>query len=564
MKGPQSLYLSVLAHNRLSGYVERSLGGQGTLNGLIGFIEERGMALLNYANVVADDHAANRHFIDLTLLQQHELRRPLTTYMQTWDAFADALPWFEENPVAAHLAGMHPLLEFPSLWDASFTIRDRPRHRLEAQATGLGATIEAIREPYVGPTSMNAGRDTRWTVARPIFGRDRIDFVTADRQAPISVYLDTSTHQHFYRAFGNSFFARLEHALITMLEDPEATLDIEHAALFLEFGPDAVDLDELTRAAREIASTYAERDMPPTTAGRSESVVAAHAKQMGYTSLDDATLLQRGLALLYLRQRDIERTIGYDTWHMTPDVSEETLATLHLGNRLGLIDGSDLRLLPYRITTALLEQFGITEIAPTRMNAFRFMAGSGINNVSQGHLDRFSNAVDFHMWELYTLYARQCLGIAADEALRTSHQTLATLAEGDLFPRVGAIEAFTGSRVGKTADGRWQLKRGRKELVTLDHAAFLQVGETLRRLVPLRDPVTVAGDSDSSCEEPRKDSAPAPYSYPVSPDIIDTALQSLTVHGEASAHRALDTELRKMTPQPQTSRVASRRTRAPA
>ena len=549
MKGPQSLYLSTIAHNRLLGYVERALDGTGTLNGLFGFIEDQTMEMLNGNSDVPFRHPANELFLELTMLEQHELRRPITSYAKIWDQFADALPWYADNPTGAHVLALEPLLEFPSLWDASLAVRERPRLDLDANGTSIGAAIEAIRKPHIRPGSGSDSRDAPWSVARPIFGRDRIDFITADRQTPVSVYLDLEAHQVFYGAFGNRFFTRLEHALITMLEDPEAMIDIEHAALFLEFGIEGVDLDELERAAFEVARNYSAHEAHMAWPGVEELKQAdlnELAVKQGYASFDDPTLLCRALQYFYLRQRDIERSLGYDTWHITPDVSETTLATLHLGNRLRLIDGTDLRRLPARIASALLERYGITDIVPTRTNAYRIIASSRTRDPDEGDLQRFSNVIDFHLWKIFQAYARHCLGHSADESLRTSHRTLATLAEGDLFPRVSAIEAFTGTRVSKMPDGSWQLLRGRKPYTTLDHSTFLRVGEKLRSMARLRDPITVVGDRDSIFDQPDSTPKAKPFSYPVSPEIIDITRQILESHDEHGAHNTLVSELRKM------------------
>lgn len=558
MKKPHSLYLSMLAHNRLSAYVENALAGAGSLSGLFAFIEEHTQAMLARSDDLPWEHPANEKFETLALLDYRSLRQPLSTYLKAWDEFSAALPWFVENPVGAHILAMHPLTEFPSLWESEYRRRDRPRHDLDMHPVKISLVIGQILRPYAPSVHAFDRSEDGWRRARPILGRDRIDFIVADRQVPVSIYLDTEAHQTFYGAFGNRFFTRLEHALINLLEDPDAVFDIESAALFLELGPDSIDLEELLQTANVIAldrARYVTHVRPEKWPELTNAQLTKYVRKAGYESLQDRALVRDGLNYLYLRKRDIDRTQGYDIWYATPEAAEGTLATLHLGNQLGLIDGADIRLLPQRIAVALLERFGITEVAPTRDNAYRLLAGAAVNH---DHSTTFDNAVDAHMWALFTLYARHCLGRTADDDPRVSQRTLATLAEGDLFPRVGAIEAFTGTKARRTTSGVWQLRRGRTIHAELDHRTLLRVGDALQNLVQLRDPITLPGDYDNLFEEPEKSPSPQPYSYPVSPTVIDRALSVLAIHDDETAHQALVTELRQEPPRRKRTRSKSK------
>ena len=551
MKKPQSLYLPILPHNRLAGYVENALGGAGTLSGLIGFIEEQtAMMLSRETTDIPWDHPANDEFEALTRLEYRHLHQPLETYTRFWNSFTEALPWFEEHVVGAHMLALHALTEYPSLWDANYRTRERTVHPLFLHGMKVSLALENLKNPHEVDVSRASqeGRSQLWSRPRPIFGRDRIDFITEDRREPISVYLDVDAHKTIYEAFGNRFFERLEHSLINLLENPDALKDIDAGAIFLEVGADGVDLDELERAALEVARAFTEhefvlgemRDAP--TDEQLESV----ARSAGYVSLRDPDLLSRGLEKLYLRQRDVERTIGFDQWHITPDMSEGTRAVLNLGNDLDLIDGTDIRLLPGRIALALGQRFGITEIAPTRENAYRLLAArsSGNDDVTTD----FINAVDLHMWELFTSYARHCLPHVSPGHSRISRSTLATLSEGDLFPHLGALEAFTGANVAKTPAGLWELRKGRRTVVTLDNREALRIADVLQQLVNLRDPLTVAEDPED-VQAANSTPKPEPYSYPVGPEIIEQARHVLSIHGPVEAQTALHELLRQRPPQ---------------
>ena len=560
MKKPHSLYLSMLAHNRLSTYVANALDGTGSLAGFFAYIEDRTLAMLRRTDHVSWNHRANNTFVELSRLDERQVRHPLDAYRRTWDEFTAALPWFTENPAGAHILGMQPLTEIPSLWSSEYGLRDRPRHHLHTYGTSIAGALDAIRSPYVEPTIALGKRDASWRRARPILGRDRIDFITADQQVPVSVYLDTEAHETFYKAFQNRFFTRLEHALVSLLEEPGAAVDIESGAVFLELGPEGIDLDAVALAARQIAGmVVCDKSNRPRAKWweLTDAQLMSYAKEAGFDSLHDPVLLREGLDFLYLRRRDIDRTIGYDIWHITPDVSEGALATLNFANRLGLLDSADVRLLPQRISSALLERYGITHIAPTRDNAFRLIAAnaSGKDDTDLS-VTKFDNAVDMHMWALFTLYARDCLGHGADD-LRFGHRTLATLAEGDLFPRVGTIEAFTGSTAEKTPGGMWKLQRGRKTHHELDHPTFLAVSEALRGLVVLRDPITVLGDEDDDFEVGDETPAPKPYSYQVSPTVVDTVLQILSTHDHTEVRPAIEAELRQEAPRQKRTRGSS-------
>jgi len=316
-------------------------------------------------------------------------------------------------------------------------------------------------------------------------------------------------------------------------------VDIESAALFLELGPAGVDLDELEIAANEIPRTMVKYDSATSAQDWNrvtEQQLTEFALKEGYISLQDPSLLSNGLDRLYLRKRDIVRTQGLDIWYLWPEVSDSTLATLFLGNQLGLIDGTDIRLLPQRIVVTLAERLGITDVAPTRENAFRLIAARSAGDDTSM---TFDNAVDMHMWALFVAYARHSLAHVPPEHPRISHSTLATLAEGDLFPRVGIIEAFTGARLQKTPGGTWQLRKGRRVHTELDHRDFLRISEALVGLVQLRDPITAPGDWDDGLGDVETAQKPQPYSYTVSPDIIEWVLETLATHDEATQRQAL-------------------------
>jgi hypothetical protein len=562
VKKPQSLYLPVLPHNRLTGYVERALGGKGTLSGLIAFVEERTAAMLAEETAALPmDHPASAELTGLTLLDYRHLHQPLDTYTHAWNRFTSALPWFEDHAVGAHMLALHALTEYPSLWDSDYRKRDRTVHPLLAYSTDVTTALDALRNPRQGDRTTGQERPDMWRRPRPVFGRDRIDLITEARREPVSVYLDAEAHKTVYQAFGNTFFERLEHSLIHALENPDAIRDIEAAALFLEVGADGIDLDELEVAAHQIARTFAMyghvqgREWVTTT----DEAVERLARSAGYASLNDPALLSHGLEKLYLRRRDVARTIGLDIWHVTPEMSDAVQATLNLGNDLGLIDGTDLRSLPQRVAETLGERFGITEITPTRENAFRLLASlSEDDDVTAD----FINAVDLHMWGLFMHYARHCLPHVSPGHTRVSRSTLATLAEGDLFPHLAALEAFTGANVTKTPAGTWELRKGRRDVLTLENREALRVGAVLRQLVTLRDPITVDGDWE---DELTSGSAPKPeaYSYPVGLAVIERTRHALSIHGPDAAAAALRAELREPTPQPKrrapTSKTASRR-----
>lgn len=499
MKKPQSLYLRTVPHNRLSSYIENALDGSGTLNGFIAYVEEEAARLLGPAkpdisNLEGDpaDHALTA----VTKLTFDYLRQPLDEYLKRWEEFTGSLRWFEQNPVGAHIIGLLALVPYRSLWAADYRRRDPKPHEHLFDFKSVHQALQRLESPFtlddfVEETTV-AGLPSHRQVAR----RSSLDFVGLDRREPVSIYLDEAAHQIIYRAFGNEFYERLVHTLLWILENPNVGEDVSAGAAFLETGATGVTADGLREKALDRSRLFAHGlgSWPPSEANYeqvSDKTLDANAKKAGFTGLQAPELLSDFLNKTNFRRADAESVEALDFNYSDNPFTHAELQVLRFADQLGLIDGTDVGELPARVTTVLAKRYGITEIVPTRDNIFRLLVTRPPTDQVGADL---TNAVDFHFWSLFQRYVDRCFSHLPEDHPRKSRAVLATLAQPVLFERSAALGVFTGAKVSKTSEGRWQLHKGKKLVLELENRYGLAVGTVLANLVALYDPVTTSGE----------------------------------------------------------------------
>jgi hypothetical protein len=542
MKRPISIYLPAVPYNRLAGYIANALDGQGSFSGLIRFIEEHNyVGNVENARDMFATSIADEPFSELSRLPVRQYWQPLAIYQDRWAKFASALPWYEANPVAAHMLGLFVLRHHSDLWATEYALKpEGPPEGLAHWARVAEAQMFMRPDESMGFEADESfdHASTAWRKYRPIFRRNRIELTGQEGSEAASLHLDPSHHSALHGALGNRFFERLVHSLLTQLENTDAGIDIEPESRFLELGLNGVSGDALEETAARIAADYTDVRI----AYKAKDRQAALAEQ-GFTSLEDPRLLNLALEETYTRIGEEESIAHLDTGVvLADDLDLDALTVLRLGHRLGLIDEHPIAALPGRIVQALRDRHGITELTPSRENAFRLMSSSVTDDAAQ----TFRNAVDMHMWGLFHLYAKSCVPSAIANDPRLYRSTLSTLAEPRLFPRQATLEAFTGTSVSKEPGGAWSLRKGRSVVRELTNHDAIAVGNVLIATVSVHDPVTDTGWLGVA-QSPHSDELKSlrSRSIPVGVEVLDRAKCHLDEQGGQTrlAAKKLTTEL---------------------
>ncbi len=536
VKRPVSLYLPAIAHNRLATYIANSLDGRGSFSGFIRFIEEQNYKG-NFENAgdYNDTSEADGPYSQIPHLPAKKYWQPLDAYVKTWTHFTTTLPWYESNPTAAHVLALYALRYHADLWTTTYETKpEGPPIGLIDTWGGVAGTQTSMRHDAsqnFGSAEPSGDVATPPQILRPILRRNRIELTDHEGSEPVSLHLDTEHHRMLHGPLGNRFYERLVHSLTTQLEDTPAEIDIEPAARFLELGPDGVSTAALEAAATRIAEDYATVRL----ASEGESLDVA-LKRKGYASTADPRLLSLALKETYTRIGEEESIAHLDSGLvLAEDLNVDALTVLRLGNQLGLIDGHPIAALPKRITEALRDRYGITEVTPSRENAFRLLNRAVVDDATH----TFRNAVDMHMWGLFHLYAQHYLATATSDDPRLYRSTLSALSEPRLFLRLATLEAFTGATVSKERSGAWTFRKGRTVVRRLQNDDAIAIGNVLAATINVHDPITEPSWVGAA-QRPLLDTSRRgrSRSIPINLEILDIAQRHLDMQGGDTSRAA--------------------------
>lgn len=466
MKKPHGLYLPETPHNRVTTYVRNTLDGKGSLPGFIAFVEDVAFnafhkgEVLNDAQEYAHDTSL-KSLGSLQLLPASKAKAPLDEYLQAWESFENETPMLKS--AARHLVGLYLLADSADLWQPKY----QPDRLFEEyrDRTLLAEVVEEIRERGAPSTPRRAAQKRH-----PIIRRNRIE-LTQDPYASgkVSLTLDDEHHAFLNRVFGPSFYARLEHVLVEHFESHELVHDLRAIGRFLEWGVDAYDAEKLQNLVRRILNY--ERD-------KHVGLHDADPSEEDWLHLIKSSV-REGFQLLWVRDED--EFIGIGDWisgvDYRPEDEEAYLALLKLAVDLDILDDLNVLQLPEKVERTLKERFNMRPLSPTRDNLRAYLDGV---RATPSASYTTPDAVDYHIWSLFKLYASETLGEDLDSsALRDDY--LATLAQPMWFAIDNTLQVFTGLQTKRGERGEWLLMKG----ADVQHSLSTQCAQRITELLQL-------------------------------------------------------------------------------
>lgn len=514
-RGPQSVYLDEGRHDRVSRMVANALGNKGSLPRFFAFVEDRTFERFGSLTSGSDsesisrlDHAFGRSgarlaLRDLAHSSPATLLHPIDTYLEAWKKVQEHLPWFSENPTAAHVLALTLLTPHQELWKV-----------LPLKQPGVLRKDMLVAPPTLGPERggpqsyeevvYGLGSKT-WQPYQEsadevavVWQRGRVDFLRGgDKQRSVSLYLSARAHEFFYNIFGNAFFQRIEFALDFKLNDQPNWIDIAPEGAFLEHGSELFDLDGshwplewkkaetqndagLEQEANFVGDVLAPQLPPEPFADEVDPdypIDLQYSTEMKWESTDDAPFFP----IQEENSRDGLSYADVPTWKMTDEMLTHPLhpfESLRLAHRLGLLtlETPNLDGVKTDITARFIDHYHLKHLTPSDGTAYHILKQRGIPEEQPYYL----NAVDFHLFELFRIYARETFPERGPD--RSSLGVLATLAQPWLFPTRNTLEAFSGHRVRKARTGSWRFSKARSVELELTNAEAYGVARCLEQV----------------------------------------------------------------------------------
>lgn len=452
-------------------------------------------------------------------------------YLEAWNLVAPTLPWHKDNPVASHVLALYLLSFNPLLWQEdlksspSYSIRSHYLHfffyekslfevvtRLQLTGTQGGTRLKWhpwLTEYY--PAVWQRGR-VDIIINNADLPRSSYSFNTAvegrPKVKPTSFYLDKAAHDFVYAIFGNDLYNSAEHALHRLFTKPEYWIDITAETRFLEHGVELFDLEQavLDPDRGLFASEFDE----PAGDGEADALLqfrqgllARVEKPFWKTFSAGSAADNYGWALNSppaLRLAHHLKVYALENQHVDLAQLEEDVATYLANSQDDDVRGGerqiahgrrqelllqaltdDLAKIHNDILATFLQHYQLQSLMPERSLAYRILKGKVLPEVDP---KVFSDPVEYHFFELFRLYALEVLPERGREEERVSLPVLATLAQSWVFPTKSALEAYSTTKVRKTAEGKWQLRKGNKTLMELTNAEAFEVAWMLWGLAP--------------------------------------------------------------------------------
>ncbi len=499
-RGPQSVYLDEGRHDRVSRMVANALGNKGSLTRLFGFVEDKtfehfggltfGSGSESTSGCSVGGPKAGDALWDLAHSSPAALLRPLDSYLETWRKVERELAWFPENPAAAHVLALTLLTPNQELWKVP-----------PLKQPGILRKNMLVAPPTLGPErggprsyeEVVYGLGSKmWQPHRQtadevtvVWQRGRVDFLRdGDKQRSVSLYLSARAHEFFYNIFGNAFFQRLEFVLDFMLNDQPNWIDAAAEGAFLEHGSELFELDgsywplvlmkAKTQYGPELERKLTVKDVlsPPSRYTDELAPDNSFAVELEATFWEKLSPEQEENSQDDLSSRNVP------TWETTDEMLLDRLpafGSLRLAQRLGLLTIKTPNLDKVRtdITARFIDHYHLKHLTPSDGTAYHILKQLGIPEEKPYYL----NAVDFHLFELFRIYARETFPERGPD--RSSLPVLATLAQPWLYPTRNTLEAFSGHRVRKTRTGNWRFSKARSVELELTNAEAYRVARCL-------------------------------------------------------------------------------------
>lgn len=515
-RGPQSVYLDEGRHDRVSRMVANALGNKGSLTRFFGFVEDKTFEhfgsrtfgseseLTSGMDLARGYSEAESALRDLAHSSPATLLRPIDSYLEVWKKVEEHLPWYSENPAAAHLLALTLLTPHQELWKVpplkqpgllrKDMLVDPPT--LEPEHDGPQSYEEVVYG--LGSKTWQPYQETADEVT-VVWQRGRVDFLRdGDKQRSVSLYLSARAHEFFYNIFGNAFFQRLEFVLDFMLNDQPNWIDIAPEGAFLEHGSELFDLDgsdwppEWKKAKTQndasseqkvnfVADVLTPQSLPPepfaVELDPNFPIEAQYPTEMEWESADDAPFFP----IQEESSQDGLSSVNVPIWRITDEMITHPLPafeSLRLAHRLGLLtlETPNLDRVKADITARFIDHYHLKHLIPSDGTAYHILKQLGIPEEQPYYL----NAVDFHLFELFRIYARETFPERGPD--RSSLPVLATLAQPWLYPTRNILEAFSGHRVRKTRTGSWRFSKARSLELELTNAEAYGVARCLERV----------------------------------------------------------------------------------
>jgi hypothetical protein len=513
MKKPQSVYLDELVHSRVSQMVENALDGYGSLGGFFAFIEEKALyfherlpEVHNDDDLVAllDVNNAAQKLAEIEekagLTSGPELEELLSAstadihaYLEAWNLAAPTLPWHQENPAVSHVLALYLLSFNPFLWQEdlkSSASGPDPAHGFFFQTQSLAEVVAKLQL-----AGTQRGARQKWypwlkEFYPAVWQRGRVDILnnnsalayrlygfhsaaeTKPKVKPTSFYLSKPAHDFVYAIFGNDLYNSAEHALHRLFTKTDYWIDITPETRFLEHGMELFDLEP------EVFLR-----------GRGLSAIEDWCESDDEVEDKNECLRTELLAKVwnpFWETFSPFRAADEHGWGLNLP------PPLRLAHRLGVyrVDGPEsdwarveegVAAQHDTVLATFLRHYQLQSLVPERSIAYRILKDKPLPEVKP---EVFHDPVEYHLFELFRLYAREVLPESECEEVRLSLPVLATLAQSWVFPTRSALEAYSTAKVRKTAQGKWQLLKGNKTLMELTNAEAFKVAWVLWALVP--------------------------------------------------------------------------------
>lgn len=464
VKKVHGLYLPELPHNRVTTYVSNALDGSGSLTDFVAFIERSAYEAFHDGEALRSTDQPNRILEGLRALQDlppASAKAPLDTYLEAWVTLDDELA--DVHPAARHLIGLYLLVDQADLWQVTYQPDQLYTSLTTYKHSFLQSVVNAFRSRGM-PSHQGI-----MASSHPILRRNKIQ-LTHDPFAAgqVSLSLDDQHHAFLNGVFGPAFFSRLEHVLIQRFEERSLVHNVTALGTFLEHGPGAYDSRDLQAFVDRLLTH--ERDFVE-----------------DYGTSEPAAMIKNSVARGWLDPwaTDEGDILESDGWAMDIDYQHvrdgANLALLKLAIDLDVLRNEDVRDLPKQVADGLKARFGLHLLMPRRSLVLTYLNRAAPVPEEE---PAFAAAVDFHLWQLFRIYASEALEVPVD-APRVRDDILATLAQPAVFPTMSTLEAFTGQGVkwaGGT-DGDWVLAKAGKVALTLSPQQAGVAARLLQRIV---------------------------------------------------------------------------------